>query len=232
MLHGFGGTRHAWDGVAAAIDGERYRSLAVDLPGHGTAAGVRPVTFDSCVAHVLALAPPRFALAGYSMGGRVALHVALAVPQRITRLGLVSTTAGIEDESERAARRASDEALARLLESEPYDAFIERWRGQALFADEPSFVAEAAREDQRRNGPAGLAASLRGVGTGEMAPLWERLAGLTMPAVVVVGERDVKFHALGQRLASSLGRAQLQVVPGGHAVALESPLEVAAALAP
>jgi 2-succinyl-6-hydroxy-2,4-cyclohexadiene-1-carboxylate synthase len=89
LLHGFGGTRHAWDGVAARLRPERYLPLALDLPGHGTMAGERPITFAGCVAHVLARAPARFALCGYSLGGRVALHVALAAPRRVTRLVLV-----------------------------------------------------------------------------------------------------------------------------------------------
>ena len=38
LLHGFSGTRHAWDGVVAELDRERYRPLALDLPGHGDAA--------------------------------------------------------------------------------------------------------------------------------------------------------------------------------------------------
>src|SRR4051812_37649437 len=77
LLHGFAGTRRGWDLVAGALDAERYRPLAVDLRGHGTARDARPITFDACVADVLAAAPPgRFDLCGYSMGGRLALHVA------------------------------------------------------------------------------------------------------------------------------------------------------------
>src|ERR1700678_3707912 len=113
LLHGFGATPRAWDGVIAALDRERYRPLALDLPGHGAAAdSERPITFASCVAAVLEAAPERFVLAGYSLGGRVALHVALAAPERVARLVLVSSTAGIEDEQQRAERRGADHALA------------------------------------------------------------------------------------------------------------------------
>ena len=92
LLHGFGGTHHAWDGVVAHLDAQRYRPLALDLPGHGTAAGVGgPVTFDDCVEHVLANSPERFALCGYSFGGRIALQTAFAAPDRVARLVLVST---------------------------------------------------------------------------------------------------------------------------------------------
>src|SRR5512133_1704338 len=97
LLHGFAGTGRAWGGVIGRLDPERYTALAPDLRGHGAARDARPVSFDGCAADVLAAAPGRFALCGYSMGGRVALHVALAGPRRIARLVLVATTAGIED---------------------------------------------------------------------------------------------------------------------------------------
>jgi 2-succinyl-6-hydroxy-2,4-cyclohexadiene-1-carboxylate synthase len=231
LLHGFGGTRHAWDRVVEQLSPQRYTPLALDLPGHGDAAEASaPITFDSCVARVLAHAPARFALCGYSLGGRVALHVALAAPERVTRLVLVSTSAGIEDDAERAQRRAADCALADELERIPFEQFIERWRTQPLFADEPAEVGALAREDQRRNNPRALAAVLRGIGTGEMAPLWHRLGELAMPVVVAVGERDVKFRALGARMAGGIAEAELVVLPGGHGLPLENPAGMTGAL--
>src|SRR5439155_26158300 len=100
LLHGFAGTGRLWDPVVARLDGERYRPLAPDLRGHGTAAARRPVTFAGCVHDVLGVVPHRFVLGGYSMGGRIALHVALAAPERVARLILVATTAGLEDPAE------------------------------------------------------------------------------------------------------------------------------------
>jgi 2-succinyl-6-hydroxy-2,4-cyclohexadiene-1-carboxylate synthase len=227
LLHGFGGTRHAWDRVVTQLRPERYLPVALDLPGHGDAAEPRgPIAFDSCVAEVLAQSPRRFVLCGYSLGGRVALHVALATPERVRRLVLVSSSAGIEDPDERAQRRAADRRLADELERSPFEQFIERWRTQPLFADDPPDIAALAREDQRRNRPGALAAALRGLGTGEMPPLWDRLGELEMPVTVVAGERDVKFRALGQRMVGLIPDAQLVVIPGGHGLPLESPIEL------
>ena len=232
LLHGFAGTGRAWDPVIERLEPERYTALAPDLRGHGSARDARPIDFDAVVADVLAAAPPRFALCGYSMGGRVALHVALAAPERIERLILVATTAGIVDDAERANRRASDEELAAFAETASIDEFAERWTGQPLFADTPPEAARTWRADLLRNDPRALAAALRGIGTGAMAPLWDRLSELTMPTTVLVGERDAKFLAIARdRLVPAIPRAELVVVPGaGHGLPREAPEAIAAVI--
>jgi 2-succinyl-6-hydroxy-2,4-cyclohexadiene-1-carboxylate synthase len=238
LLHGFGGTRRAWHSVIALLcSAERVRPLALDLPGHGACAGApevggKTISFPGCVEHVLAHSPERFVLCGYSLGGRVALHVALAAPERVSRLVLVSTTAGIEDDDARDGRRAADRRLAGQLERVPFDDFIEHWRSQPLFAADPPEVDALACEDYRRNRPDALAAVLRGIGTGEMDPLWDRLVGLTMPVTVLAGERDAKFQAIGRRMFDLLPDAVLLVVPGGHRLPLENPAAVVQALNP
>jgi 2-succinyl-6-hydroxy-2,4-cyclohexadiene-1-carboxylate synthase len=231
LLHGFGGTRRIWDGVVAHLDRERYRPLALDLPGHGQASSQpAAITFESSVEAVLDASPECFALCGYSLGGRVALHVALAAPERISRLVLVSCSPGIADDGERATRRTADMGLADELERVPFEQFIEQWRTQPLFAEDPPDVRERAREDQRRNEPHALARVMRGLGTGEMAPLWSRLAELSMPVRCVAGERDVKFRAIGEQMVALMPDAELVVIPGGHALPLESPDELVRAI--
>ncbi len=101
---------------------------------------------------------------------------------------------------------------------------------QPLFAGDPPHVGELVREDQRRNRPEALAAALRGVGAGEMRPLWRRLGELAMPAAVLVGDRDRKYHALGRRMVRLLPHAQLLLLAGGHRLPLENPAAVARAL--
>jgi 2-succinyl-6-hydroxy-2,4-cyclohexadiene-1-carboxylate synthase len=231
LLHGFAGTRDTWEGVVECLAPERYTPLALDLPGHGEATRtVERITFAACVEHVLSLSPARFELCGYSLGGRVGLHVALAAPERVQRLVLVSSTAGIEDDAVRAARRRADRALADDLEREPFAQFMDRWAAQPVFAEDPPEVHAAMRAQQLRNSPAALAAVLRGIGTGEMQPLWSRLHELTMPVTVLVGERDTKFHAPGRRLIELLPAAQLAIVPGGHRLPLENPAAIAQVL--
>ncbi len=232
LLHGFAGTRRGWDLVADRLAAERYRPLALDLRGHGDARDRRPIGFAECAADVAAAAPDGSVLCGYSMGGRIALHVALADPGRVARLVLVATTAGIEDPAARARRRAADERLASEIEDGAIDAFADRWMAQPLFAGTPPEAARRWREDLLRNDPCALAAALRGVGAGAMAPLWDRLGEIAMPVTVVAGARDGRYVEVGRRLAQALPAARLEIVPGaGHGLPREAPAAVAAAIA-
>lgn len=231
LLHGFTQTGRSWGPVVDALV-PRYRCLAPDLPGHGDCAERRPAGFDAVAAYLGALKPARYTLCGYSMGGRLALDAALRLPGRVGRLVLVGASPGLAGAAEREARRVADLELADRIEAIGLAAFVEEWERQPLFATQPRGVLELARADRLRGSAPGLAAALRGMGTGAMAPLWDRLGELAMPVTLVVGERDERFRAVAERMAAALGDARLVVVAGaGHAVHLEQPHAVADAIA-
>jgi 2-succinyl-6-hydroxy-2,4-cyclohexadiene-1-carboxylate synthase len=243
LLHGFTQTGASWDGVRAHLGSLGSPVITPDQRGHGTAAQTRPILLPALAADAMAAATTAaagngqaalggtLALGGYSMGGRAALLAAQASPGRVTHLALISTTAGIEDDDERAARAAADATLADELEALDIEALARRWGAQPLFDGQSPEVAAAAHADRLRNTPAGLAASLRGAGTGKMGSLWAGLSSLTMPSLVLVGERDEKFREIGERLAAGLPDAEFVVVPGaGHQLPLEAPRAVAEAL--
>jgi 2-succinyl-6-hydroxy-2,4-cyclohexadiene-1-carboxylate synthase len=171
---------------------------------------------------------------GYSMGGRVALQVALRHPERVERLVLESASPGIDDPSERAQRRGADAALADSLLRDGIEAFADRWMAQPLFASQRRLApALLARERSIRlaNRPAGLAWALRGLGAGCQASLWARLGELAVPTLVVVGALDRKYLELGSTAAARMPRAVLEVVAdAGHAVHLENPEDFLAAV--
>jgi len=205
LLHGFAGTGRAWDPVVAEL-------------------GATPYLAPTLRAAVPAFPAERFTLVGYSMGGRIALHVALGAPDRVERLVLVSTTAGIEDPAERAARRAADEQLAARIEQGTIEEFADAWMAQPLFAATPPAARRLWREDLLRNEPHEVAAQLRAFGTGVMDPVWDRLRELTMPTQVIVGERDPKYMAIGERLFEALPAATLyEVADAGHGLPREQP---------
>jgi 2-succinyl-6-hydroxy-2,4-cyclohexadiene-1-carboxylate synthase len=227
LLHGFTHTGASWEPVVAALGG-RYRTLAPDIRGHGSASHQRPVTLDAVLGDLAARTPPRFTLAGYSMGGRIALHLALAMPNRVERLVLIGASPGIAEPEARAARRAADEALAEEIESSTIEEFARGWAMTPLLAGQPPEVAAAAHADRLRSTTAGLAAALRGLGTGALDSVWDRLHELRMPVALVVGERDQKFRAVATAMAAGIAEPELRVVPAiGHAVHLEAPSTVA-----
>jgi 2-succinyl-6-hydroxy-2,4-cyclohexadiene-1-carboxylate synthase len=228
FLHGFTQTRQSWRQTIAA---GRYRAIAPDLPGHGQAAE-RLASFAACAAYVRALADGPCTLVGYSMGGRIALYTALAMPELVERLVLVGASPGIEDAAEREQRRRADAELADRIEEIGVEAFAEEWGAQPLFAGQDARVSAAAHADRLRNTAGGLAAALRGLGTGVMEPLWGRLDELQMPVTLVVGQRDTKFRAIAERMAPAISGSRIELVAGaGHAVQLERPEAVAAAVA-
>jgi 2-succinyl-6-hydroxy-2,4-cyclohexadiene-1-carboxylate synthase len=222
LLHGFTQTGRSWQPIAHALAG-RYRAVAPDLPGHGDFASRRPASFAACDAYLRALTDGRpVTLAGYSMGGRIALHAALSLP--LERLVLIGASPGIADAAERAARAAEDAELADRIEAIGIEAFVREWGAQALFDGMPRGVAELVEEDRLRNTASGLAAALRGLGTGVMPPLWDRLGELAMPVDLVVGERDKTFRGIAELMAARLRDARVHVVAGaGHAAHMEAP---------
>lgn len=220
FVHGFTQTGRSWEPVAAAFTAD-HEVVLVDAPGHGGSSSIRADVPAS--ARLLGDVGGRATYVGYSMGGRVCLNLAVERPELVERLVLIGATAGVVDPAERAARVAADEELAVSIERDGLDAFLERWLANPLFA---GLTPEAAGlAERRRSSPAGLASSLRLAGTGTMEPLWDRLAAIRVPVLVLAGEQDTKFRALGERLVRAIGpNAAFRLVPGcGHAAHLEQP---------
>ena len=228
LVHGFTQTGRSWSPIVSGLSSQ-YEVVTIDLPGHGASGPALDLwaTADELVATV---GPATYV--GYSLGGRVALHAALAHPGAVERLVLLGATAGIDDPAERAERRAADEALAAALERDGLDAFLDRWLALPLFAGLPTEAA--GLEERRTNTVAGLAGSLRLAGTATMdPPLWDRLASLTMPVLVLAGHHDHKFAALGRRLAAAIGANATfaSIEQAGHAAHLEQPAALLTLLA-
>jgi 2-succinyl-6-hydroxy-2,4-cyclohexadiene-1-carboxylate synthase len=227
LLHGFTHTGRSWDPVIAAL-GERYTAIAPDIRAHGAASTKEPVSLEAVIDDVAESGGDAFTLAGYSMGGRLALHAALALPNRVERLVLIGASPGIADPAQRRARRDADERLADEIDRMRIEEFALRWASNPLLAGQPA----AVHEDRLRNSPAGLARALRALGTGALPSLWGRLSELEMPVVLLVGEEDEKFRKIAEEMAASITNAEVVVVPSaGHAAHLEAPEGVAAAIA-
>lgn len=230
LVHGFTQTLRSWDEVAADLAHRGHEVVRVDLPGHGGSADVR-LSFVDTAAAIGQAGGPDGCYVGYSMGGRLCLRLALDRPEVMESLVLVGASPGLADPAERATRRQSDGRLARDLEASGTVEFLDRWLAQPLFETTSPRPADLAA--RRANPPAGLGYALRELGTGTQEPLWDRLATLSVPALLVVGEHDAKFRALAERMAEAIGEnARVAVVDGaGHAVPLDQPTTCARLIA-
>lgn len=239
LLHGFTGTGEFWLPVTNALP--RRHCIFPDLPGHGaTDAPLPPQAWrldraaDALAALLERLGVERFALAGYSMGARLALAMALRHPKRVAALALIGGTPGIAEEGERNARAAADLELATAIERDGIESFSRKWEAKALFATQaaaPAALRESMRNQRLGQDAARLAAALRAFGTGFQPPVHELLSRLAMPVLLVTGERDAKFTAIARDMAKRIAGAAVCIVANaGHAVPLERAPECAAEL--
>jgi len=240
LLHGFTGDGSTWQPLRGGL--RRWGStLAVDLVGHGRSPAppeLEHYRMEACLEQVLAVLRRLHVGAawwvGYSMGGRVALQLAARHPECVQGLVLLSTTAGTDDPAARAQRIREDEALADSIEAQGVPAFIARWLERPMFAGLQGLAPEA-RERQRTqrlgNSALGLANSLRGMGSGAMEPVWQPLAGLRVPTLILCGAEDAKFVQAARRLHGQWPHARLREVAGaGHALHVTHAREVLAAV--
>ena len=231
LLHGFLGEMGDWDRIAEGLARD-HRVIMVDLPGHGESVGFPLELYRlDAVSHLICdlldqLSIDRCSAVGYSMGGRVALQLAVRRPERIERLVLESTTAGLRSEEEREKRVNADEQLALQLEKGPMDHFLNSWYRQPVFAsiaDRSELFGRLVARRKFGNGHE-LARSLRQMGTGQMPPLWDELPRLSVPSLCLAGELDPKFVALAHEIAASMPNCRAHIIPGaGHIIHLEQP---------
>ncbi len=231
LLHGFTGSARTWDDHLPAL-GSRFTAIALDVIGHGLSDSPpdpERYRMERAVEDVLALLDllghERAAALGYSMGGRLALHLALAAPERVTSLVLESASPGIASADEREARIRSDAELADSIERDGVEAFVDRWERNPLFASQdalPRELREELRRQRLRNDVSGLANSLRGMGAGAQRPLHDELSHVQCPTLLLAGELDPKYRALAEEMARGMSNARAVIVPdAGHAVHLE-----------
>lgn len=233
LLHGFTGSTSTWRALTAVL-APQFEVIAIDIVGHG--ASDSPASLeryamrrcvDDLVEAVRQLGHERASWLGYSMGARTALQVAVHHPEAVNALVLEGVTPGLASAEERAKRVASDEALANRVEREGLEAFVDFWESISLWDTQAGLPAEtvtAIRSQRMGNTHAGLANSLRGMGTGAQEALHERLGEVDVPTLLLTGALDLKFSLIAEEMAKQMPSAQLAPIAGaGHAVHLEDP---------
>jgi 2-succinyl-6-hydroxy-2,4-cyclohexadiene-1-carboxylate synthase len=224
MLHGFLGCSQDLSAIAPATN---HHCLLPDLPGHGGSLAPGDWAMGGVAAAVVSLLDglgvDQTAIYGYSMGGRLALYLAVHWPDRFPKVILESASPGLETEVERQVRIGRDRQWIDLIEQD-FPTFLTQWYAQPLFANllkQPEF-----RQIYKRrlgNDPKGVARSLAQMGLGQQPSLWEALPKLRSQVFLLVGEQDEKFVAINRRMEGLIPGAKLTIAPAGHTVHMENP---------
>jgi 2-succinyl-6-hydroxy-2,4-cyclohexadiene-1-carboxylate synthase len=204
--------------------------------GHGDQVHADVAGFDGEVDRIASIVPSSVSwhVAGYSLGGRIALGLVVRHPERFESATLIGAQPGLESDDARTERRAADERWCHMLRDRPLSDFVTAWAEQPLFLSQASLPADvlaAQRAVRLAQDPAGLERSLRLTGLGAMPSYRGALGALSVPTTLVAGSDDHKFAAIARSMASEIPRATLHIVAGaGHNVVLERPESVRALL--
>lgn len=233
LLHGFTGDHTTWKSLQSSLQ-DSFLVIAIDIIGHGQTDSPSDLTQYkmSEVANQIVQIMDRLEigqahLLGYSMGGRLALSVAMLYPERIKSLLLESSSPGLRTKEERKERIQKDELLAQKISKEGVKKFVQLWEKIPLFASQtrlPDQVQQQIRTQRLRNNEIGLANSLKGMGTGKQPSWWDRLDELHVPTLLICGELDLKFCRIAKEMKKLLPNPHLVQVKGvGHAIHVEEP---------
>lgn len=242
FLHGFMGQASSLQTVLKGL-ADSFRCLAFDLPGHGAslfssfprlAQLTGPEETAALILEDLAkLNIRRFSLFGYSMGGRIAQHVAVASPGSIHKLILESASFGIADLSEREKRRLRDESLLENIATRTeFQVFLENWHRQPLFqtlsktVHLPGLILEKINHSV-----AEYRQALNLLSVGRQAFLAGRLAQANLSIYYFCGEKDKAYRQTALAMQALIPGMTVEVFKNAsHNIHLQYPQEIISAL--
>jgi 2-succinyl-6-hydroxy-2,4-cyclohexadiene-1-carboxylate synthase len=252
LLHGLFGGPTSFEPVLAEMH-SRFQAFCPTLSYHEAATGLHTrlqdrskgetneVSFLDEVDRLAARVMTEFSekpvtLVGYSLGGRIALSMAIRHAPLVRKLVLISSRRGLDTPSEREARVASDDGWARRLEHSGFEGFFEAWWAQPVFASLarlPDAVLERETRARQALDPKRLATALRRFSLGVQPDYRGEVRRLSVPTLLVVGGLDTKFVALSHELAGELPNGRTIVVENaGHHLLLEAPAALARIMDP
>ncbi|MEO1174326.1 MAG: alpha/beta fold hydrolase, partial [Myxococcota bacterium] len=203
LLHGFTGSPVSFRPVQARL---AHPSTAPTLPGHdGTPP---PTDLDDALEAIRDQAGPKpFHLAGYSLGGRLALHYGLRYPEDVSALTIFGARPGIRTAGERLERLESDRQLASVLRHQGLEAFLGVWEALPLLQPKTldrQAVAES-KAIRRRHDASGLAGALETLSVAALPDLWPHLRDLPCNPLWVFGEADAVYRPLMRQASEIIG---------------------------
>jgi len=233
FLHGFMGSADDWAEISQSLVDDYY-CFAFDLPGHGKTKVISNDDYliENCASKIIEWTDNningKFNLCGYSMGGRLALYIAVNYPDKINRVIVESASPGLKTEEEKQKRIQVDSLRAKRLLMEPLDQFLDDWYELPLFGTINKKSDEYKNMIIRRlkNNPKSLAKSLIYMGIGNQPSLWNHLDKIKSRLLLLVGEKDNKFKIIADEIARQCVKAQIKIVQdAGHTVHMNNKIK-------
>ncbi len=233
LVHGFAQAPVSWDEVRGLLPGD-VAVAAPELPGHGQTGLSLGDPSPELAREIVAAAATEIGAPavvwGYSQGARVAFDLALERPELVRALIIESGAPGIADPLARAERRSRDYALSKRLENGTIEEFVGYWEAIPALGEQSPEVRDKQRPVRLAQDPAALAAALRGIGQASYEPMWDRLASIEVPVLLITGAEDETYDRHAVKMAALLTSAQhVRIEGAGHAAHISEPAATVAA---
>jgi len=231
FLHGFLGSLQDWDAIIGKLQ-QNFYCVSVDLPGHGnTPNPLKNYSFaetgDDLANFLTEMNFAPVSVIGYSMGGRLALYLALRHPNLVNKVVLESASPGLPTARERKSRAANDDILAKKMVKMDFGLFLQEWYEQPLFHSlqrHPDFERVLMR--RQKNNPGELATALTSLSTGKQPSLWKLLPQNKIPLLLLVGELDGKYRRIAGQMCEKCSFCRIKLIKdAGHNTHFEKPDE-------
>ena len=227
LLHGWGLHAEVWRDTAQQL-AARFRVTLIDLPGHGRSTPINDYSLSRVATRIAEVAPPHATWLGWSLGGMVAMHIAITLPSRVTALILVASTPQFvrDDDWPHAMDESVLESFAQALQ-ENHVQTVQRFlalqtRGAAQGQDTLRRLRNAVMQYPPQ--PDALRGGLAILRDARLRP---HLQQITCPVQIILGERDTLVpYGMGTALQAQMANARLNIIAAaGHAPFLSHPAE-------
>lgn len=233
LFHGFTGNVDTWNSLVPLLKGS-YQFIMIDIIGHGQTDSPQDYqrysighSVEDMIAIFDELKLDKVHVLGYSMGGRLALSIAVNHPNRVKKLILESSSPGLKTEEEQVNRRMSDAELALRIIENGIKEFVDYWENTPLFSSQkslPNEEKERIRAGRLSNHPLGLVNSLKGMGTGSQPSWWKSLSHVNLPVLLICGKLDKKYCQMAMEMNQLLPCSWVKKVDeAGHTIHVEKP---------
>lgn len=226
LLHGWAMHSGIWGSVRDQL-AQQFRLHLIDLPGHGLSPAQEPATLDHLVEIISEILPERCMLGGWSLGGQIAMALALHEPERVQKLILISTTPCFakRDDWEWGMEHKLLQLFLENLKLN-YATTINRFLTLQMSGDRDAtkILSQLRKHFLQRAEPDPTALE-KGLKILQQSDLRERIAALQQPILLLHGENDVITHpAAASWMHQQLPQSQrVMFAHCGHAPFLSYP---------